>query len=79
MEQLNTLLLCGLSLIDPPFLIQEGPQAIIKYLKLRLSHKVQWNSLRVVVVGPHNSGKTTLISKITGCSPTANKALDVSV
>ena len=81
MTKLTTLLLEGLSLIDPPFfVVEEGPQAVLHYLRLKLGNKLPWSSLRVVVVGPQRSGKTTLISKITGAAPTdPSKALDVSL
>lgn len=79
MEQLATLLLHGLSLTDPPhFVVKDGPQAILHYLKLKLTNKMPWSSLRVVIVGPHHSGKSSLISKITGSTISQNKALDVS-
>lgn len=78
MDQLKTLLLQGLPLTDPPFfVVKEGPQAVLHYLSLKLNSS-PWSSLRVVVLGPQFSGKTTLISKITGTSPNADKALDVS-
>ena len=79
MTQLQTLELKGLSLVDPPiFVVEEGPQAILCYLRLKLRNKLSWSALRVVVVGPHLSGKSTLVSKITGTTPNGNKALDVS-
>ena len=80
MEQLVTLLLEDLPLIDPPsFVVEEGPKAILNYLKLKLSNKLLWSSWRVVVIGHYRAGKTSLISKITGgCMPDTNKGLDVS-
>lgn len=79
MDQLKTLLLQGLPLTDPPFfVVKEGPEAVLHYLRLKLNSRSPWSSLRVVVLGPQFSGKTTLISKITGTSPNADKALDVS-
>lgn len=82
MKQLNTLLLQGLSLSDPPFfVVEKGSQAILHYLQLKLESSQPWSSLRVAVVGPHRSGKTTLVSKITGSTinPASKKALDVSM
>lgn len=79
MTQLQTLQLKGLSLVDPPsFVVEEGSQAILCYLRLKLRNKLCWSALRVVVVGPHLSGKSTLVSKITGIASNGNKALDVS-
>ena len=66
--------------MDPPsFVVREGCSAVLCYLRLKLSNKLSWSSLRVVVVGPHLSGKTTLVSKITGITSETKKALDVSV
>ena len=79
MSGLQTLGLEGLSLVDPPsFVMEEGPEAILRYLQLKLRNKLNWSALRVVVVGPHLSGKSTLVSKITGVSSSGNKALEVS-
>ncbi len=80
MRELTTLLLQGLSLTDPPlYIVGEGPQAVLRYLRLKLKSRLPWSSLRVVLVGPQYSGKTTLVSKITGAATTdSSKALDVS-
>lgn len=80
MDQLVTLLLHGLSLSDPPpFVVREGPRAILHYLRLKLSNKLPWSIVRVVVVGHHLAGKTSLVSKITGgAPPSTDKGLDVS-
>ena len=78
MDRLDILLLDGLSLVDPPTLVLgKGPKAILQYLKLKLESQTLWSSVRVVVIGPHRSGKTTLVSKLMGCSTSSKKALQV--
>ena len=80
MTKLTNLLLQGLTLMDPPyFVVEEGPRAVLHYLRLKLQSHLPWSSLRVVVVGPQHSGKTTLVSKITGTTVDSSKALDVSL
>ncbi len=79
MDHLNTLLLDSLSLDDPPtFVVEEGPQAILQYLRLKLVNQSAWGSVRVVVVGPHRSGKSTIVSKLTGVHSRNKRALQVS-
>lgn len=80
MDHLNTLLLDEVTLADPPtFVVEEGPQAILQYLRLKLVSQSAWGSIRVVVVGPHRSGKSTVVSKLTGLSTRNNRALEVSL
>ncbi len=81
MQSIKVLLLKGLVLTDPPFfVVEQGPRAILHYFRLKLESKVPLSCLRVAVVGPHLSGKTSLISKITGTpTPARDKALDVSI
>ena len=80
MECLVTLLLCEVNVCDPPvFVVKQGTRAILHYLRLKLSSRSLWNSVRVLFVGSHSSGKTTLISKIAGTPfPAVDKGLDVS-
>ena len=66
---LSVLHLDGLSLTDPPsFVVSEGTQAILHYLKLRYSSSCPWNSLRVAVVGGKGAGKTSLINRLSNDS-----------
>lgn len=79
MECLVTLLLREVSVCDPPvFVVERGTRAILHYLRLKLSSRSLWSSIRVLFVGTRSSGKTTLISKIAGTPfPAVDKGLDV--
>lgn len=78
---LSVLRLDGLQLSDPPpFVVAEGTQEIINYLKLRGSSSSPWSSIRVAVVGEAGAGKTYLVHRLahdTPTTPTPTKGLQV--
>ncbi len=66
---LSVLRIDGLCLTDPPpFVVAEGTQEIINYLKLRGSSSSPWGSIRVTVVGEERAGKSLLVNKLTNDS-----------
>ncbi len=73
----------GLHLVDPPpFVVAEGTQEIINYLKLRGSSSSPWSSIRVAIVGEGGAGKTYLVHRLAQDTPTATsptKGLQVSL
>lgn len=82
MEQLTTLLIEGLPLVDPPPPIPTlGTQIIRRYLHLKSQSSQPLNCMRVIVVGPTEVGKTMLLNCIRGDSDTKavpTKGLEVS-
>ncbi len=82
MKYLRSITVDPCSLSDPPAVVARwGPIPLLRYLKLKQSLTVPWNSLRVIFVGPQGSGKTSLSAKLRGegmsstCIPT--KGLEV--
>lgn len=62
---LSVLQIDGLCLTDPPpFVVAEGTQGIINYLKLRGRSSSPWSSIRVAVVGEEGAGKSFLVNRL---------------
>jgi leucine-rich repeat kinase 1 len=81
LAHLHTLVIKDLPLTDPPSPIPSlSTQTILSYLQFKHKSAQSITSMRVVVVGPESSGKTSLIMRLKGESgqTTATKGLEVT-
>ena len=82
MNELHTLLIEGLPLVDPPPPIPSlGTQTLLNYLHFKSMSCQPLNTVRMIVIGPEKVGKTHLLNRLRGDgddSITPTKGLEVS-
>lgn len=68
---LHTLLIQGLPIVDPPPPLPSlSTQTLLSYLRFKQASSQPLGAMRVVIVGPQNAGKTSLVCRLKGDSNT---------
>ena len=66
LEKLQTLNLTGLKLKDPPEQYRKSAKDLVAYLKSKLRKAKPFYSMKLMLVGRENRGKTTLVARLQG-------------
>ena len=67
LTRLHTLLIQDLPIVDPPPPLPSlSTQTLLSYLRFKQASSQPLDAMRVVIVGPQNAGKTSLVCRLRG-------------